>query len=195
MIIPILLFLFAMNSAYAFFTASAGESTSSLATAILRLEMDSISSDYYEVRDNSSANKTWVSLEPSTDVVVPGYKFKIKGTVNNTETTEMYALIRLQVFLGDSLEETSYYTLNEANGNYKFSAEITETDASAKLPGETNAGFELEYQLPFDKDEDDLSEKPIKFVVTAGGIQTAHLAGTEAESATKATNKIIGILD
>jgi len=33
------------------------------------------------------------------------------------------------------------------------------------------------------------------FVVTAGGIQTAHLAGTEAESATKATNKIIGILD
>ena len=166
MIIPILMFFFALNSVYAYFTASLELDPTSFSTGniVLTFTKD------IETTQNSVA-------VVDGEMIYPGQTFDFAGTIKNSGNSPLYAILVWDVVVVDGEDETviatEYYTPSGAKLTKK--ADNTYTGAEEMAKDDTNS-FNLTYSFGFNDSElDQYQGMEVKFVFNARGIQTDNV--------------------
>ena len=170
MIVPILMFFFAMNSVYAYFTATATPQSASVSTGIIKLEFS----------EGINATQNSVAVVDGA-IIYPGQSFNFAGTIKNSGNASLYAILVWDVVLvdGDSEEVllTEYYT----PAGVKLTKNLDNTYSSAQeMAKNATQSFSLNYDFDFNEIGNDYQGKTVKFVFNARGIQTANISLSEA---------------
>lgn len=167
---PILAFLLAMGGVYAYFTATAQERQASMTTAIVRVGFS----------DDTNMSISTDSTSQVLNNILPGSTITIDGSVVNTGTISLYAILYLNVSVAGSSSALveAYYTADGTtiteNGN-TYSNTATLIDVSG------NSDFELSYSFDFSFG-DDYQGRNVSVTVTAYAIQVQNIQ--DAQTAT-----------
>lgn len=172
LIAPILMFFFAMNSVYAYFTATAQSQKSSVSTGSIKLEFT----------EDISTTQNAIAVVEGT-AIYPGQTFNFSGTVKNTGNSSLYAILVWNVVVvneddSETILYTEYYTPTGAkltkNDDDSYSGAVTMAQNATQT-------FNLEYSFGFyDNSLNEHQGKEVKFVFNARGIQTVHITQDEA---------------
>lgn len=172
MIVPILMFFFAMNSVYAYFTATAQQKNATIKTGSIMLQFtDGI---------NATSNSTAVV---DGAIIYPGQSFDFAGTIKNTGSSAMYAIVVCEIVQVDGETETvistSYYT---PNGTALTKNDQDQYVGAQEMAKDVTASFTISHSFGFNDYGNEFNGKQFKFVFKARGIQTVKLT---ADTATK----------
>lgn len=171
MIVPILMFFFAMNSVYAYFTATATPQSASVSTGIIKLEFS----------EGINATQNSVAVVDGA-IIYPGQSFNFAGTIKNSGNASLYAILVWDVVLvdGNNNEKvllTEYYT----PAGVKLTKNLDNTYSSAQeMAKNATQSFSLNYTFDFNEIGNKDQGKTVKFVFNARGIQTANISLSEA---------------
>lgn len=168
---PILVFLVAMGGVYAYFTATAQERQASMTTAIVRVGFS----------DDTNISIATDSTSQVLNNILPGSTVTIDGSVINTGTISLYAILYLTVNVaGDSsaLIE-AYYT---ADGTVITENDNTYSTTATLIDVSSNTDFELSYSFDFEAFDNSYQGRSVNVTVTAYAIQVQNIQ--DAQTAT-----------
>lgn len=158
-------FLLSMGCAYAYFTATTNQQQDTVNTAIIRVGF----TDSTTIQNVSSPYLI-------SERVYPGSTITVNGAVQNTGTYIIWAILELQVSVGENVVEQSYYTatgvvIESSNGAY--------TTSATQINESSNSQFSLTYTLSQDYDNTYMNQ-PVTVSVIAHAIQYTNVTGVEA---------------
>ena len=170
MIVPILMFFFAMNSVYAYFTATAQPKQATVSTGSIMLQFT----------EDIIATSNSVAVAAGT-TIYPGQSFSFSGTVQNVGNSAMYAIVVCQMVQVEGETETvvstSYYT---PNGTALTKNQQDKYVGAQELAKDGTATFTISHSFSFNDYGNEYKGKQIKFVFKARGIQTVKLTADTA---------------
>lgn len=173
-----------MNVTYAYFTATATTTQSESSTAIVRIKFDSTTKEII--------NSTTVT---ASTLLLPGDELKISGAVENSGTSPVYAVIKLNIQVrkvGETESETvtskvyafSGTKLTEiigASGSYSATAFTLEAPNANKTNVYTKA-FEISHLFDVYTYDNSYKNATVTYTLSAHAIQVAYI--TDADEAT-----------
>ncbi len=176
MILPVLVFFFAVNTAWAFFTATATEVNKETSTGLIKLVF------------KSDPTYTVSSVVVADGYVLPGQSVQINGTLVNQSYSDIYALVKVQASVGGVLGTSVYYTpggkLVYDGTEYKsYTQDEVTIDAptgSGQSVTYTESPFQVAHGLGFEEYSNTNQGEEIKFYITGLGVQTENITHTNA---------------
>lgn len=168
---PILVFLLAMGGVYAYFTATAQERQTNVSTAIVRVGFS----------DDTNFSISTDSTSQVLNNILPGSTISIDGSVLNTGTISLYAILALNISIegeASSLVE-SFYT---ADGTAISTTGSTYSNTATVIDVSNSTDFELSYSFDFYDFDDSYQGRDVSVTVTAYAIQVENIE--DAQTAT-----------
>lgn len=179
------MFFLAMNTVYAYFTATATPQKSLIKTATVKLVFKESGEDSDVFLTSTVSNSDY-----SADLL-PGGTVSISGEIENRGTADIYAIIKCEVFVGGVKDAnlTKYFSpsgdlIYDGSSFSSYSENDVLMDGltvDEKTEEETyvSSSFTIDYEFDFDTD-DSSQGKTVKFDLTALGIQTSHIEYDDA---------------
>ncbi|MBR6779325.1 MAG: hypothetical protein IKM43_04225 [Clostridia bacterium] len=186
-IAPILVFFLAMNSVYAYFTATTTQKQTSNTTSIIQIGFT----------DATNATINSVTVTENTKIL-PGQTIQINGGIKNTGSASFYALIEICLYITkvggtETIIQSDVYTITQQGlKQLEFSDEQDKytTEACAlNYNTTTNVGesinFSTSYEFGFYEYDNTYQGATFRYSITAYAIQKFVI-----EDAVEATNLI-----
>ena len=167
LIVPILMFFFAMNSVYAYFTAAAELQNYSMSTGSIKLEFT----------EGISATQNSMAVVEGSNIY-PGQTLSFSGTIKNTGGSPLYAILVWDiVVVNEDDSETVLYTEYYTPAGTKLTQKADSSYSGAvEMVKNATQSFNLSYTFDFyDESLDEHQGKAVKFIFNARGIQTVHI--------------------
>lgn len=191
-IIPFLLFFISLNTAYAFFTATAAKSESTSNTATIRINIGEVGETVTDVNQVVTSSTT----EGVVNKVLPGDELTLAGTLANAGSAECYVILEFKIDVtkvGSTESENitkEYYTftttsssplaysqtkITESEGTYSSNAGIICANNESETNTDDERNFSLSYTFDGATFGDVYKNANITYTIRAYAIQTVGI--------------------
>ena len=172
LIIPILVFLLVFNGSYAYFTATAKAQNSTTTTAIIKI---GFTDDIATTIKESGATVTRAKL-------IPGDSVTFKGTVQNTGTADLYAIVsyELEVIKTDNTSSVVKSGYLNAVGSELVLGDGVYTTAATLMAVNAINSFEVSHEFDFFEYDNTYKNAQVIFRAKAQAIQQSNIASASA---------------